>query len=450
MPGGIPINGMVLAELRRLARMEQLDLANAAYIENPACKLNPQHISAYERELTKPSATTLDALEKALKRGLANKGLEWDPRYLCILVRTPTLDAALGSSSTGKERPAKRRHVTKILGLVAFTAATAPLEALGGAVTALDLASGTPRPVAPELVDYFRGQFADHCHADMALGSRPLVATVVTQYWLIDELAQAATGEVRRSLLGLAVAYAELAGWLHQDLGELALSAYWRSQSLEMAHRCHDPQLVSYALTNKALLFRDRRDGRGVLDLTTAALASGRVLCPKARLLAVVEATHGYALLGQRDACERLLDSAETLAARVDDDYSWGNDFRRIPGFLDLQRATCYGRLGMATESLPLWDRLLTRLPPSSRRDYGVWRARQAAALASSGEPEQAVRIAADVVPLVLQTSSARMRAELLRVREAMAPWQHEAPGRGLDELLATITLQESGQPRED
>ncbi len=454
MPGGIPINGRVLTELRWLAGMEQLDLANAACAEHAACKLTPQNISAYEREETRPGAVNLDAIVRALRRGLARKGMEWDSLYLRLLIRTPTLDAATTSSSTaGEERPAKRRQANKIIGLAGFAAAMAPLEALGGAMATFDLTPATPGPVAPELVDYFRTQLADHYRADMAFGPRPLIATVVTQYWLIDELAEAATDDLRRGLLRLAVAYAALAGWLHQDIGDLALSSYWRSQALEMAHRCHDPQLVSYALTNKAMLRSDQGDGHGVIDFATAALADEPRLCPKMRVMAMVHAAHGHALLGERNACEHLLDAAGTLAERVDDDYPWGNACRRTPGYLDLQRATCYGRLGMATESLPLWDRLLTQPPGNSRRDYGVWRSRQAIAFASSREPEQAVVIALDVVPLVSQTGSARMHAELLILREAMAPWQHETSGRELDELLATITpsrpCQGSGEPRE-
>jgi hypothetical protein len=68
-----------------------------------------------------------------------------------------------------------------------------------------------------------------------------------------------------------------------------------------------------------------------------------------------------------------------------------------------------------------------------------VFRARQAQALADAGEPEQAVAVAGEVVPLIAQTGSARMRAELFAVRQRMEPWNDERPGRALDEMLSGI-----------
>jgi hypothetical protein len=101
-----------------------------------------------------------------------------------------------------------------------------------------------------------------------------------------------------------------------------------------------------------------------------------------------------------------------------------------------VQRATCYGRLGLTDAALKLWDRIIPGMPASSRRDVGVFRVRQAQALAAGGEPDQAVAIAVEVVPVAAATGSARIAAELSTLRESMAPWRLEAPGRALDELL--------------
>jgi len=76
----------------------------------------------------------------------------------------------------------------------------------------------------------------------------------------------------------------------------------------------------------------------------------------------------------------------------------------------------------------------------SARRDTAVFRARQATSLAAIGKPEQAGPIARDVVALVRETGSARLRGELLRLRDRMSPWARTAAGRELTEALATIT----------
>jgi hypothetical protein len=70
----------------------------------------------------------------------------------------------------------------------------------------------------------------------------------------------------------------------------------------------------------------------------------------------------------------------------------------------------------------------------------GVYRARQAQAFAVAGEPEQAVTVASEVVPLVIRTGSARMRNELGLLRRLMKSWHGEPAGRALEETLAAIT----------
>lgn len=50
-------------------------------------------------------------------------------------------------------------------------------------------------------------------------------------------------------------------------------------------------------------------------------------------------------MLTDRTEADRLLDAAETLTERVDD-YPWGNACRRTPAYVQVQRATCYGRTG--------------------------------------------------------------------------------------------------------
>jgi hypothetical protein len=86
-----------------------------------------------------------------------------------------------------------------------------------------------------------------------------------------------------------------------------------------------------------------------------------------------------------------------------------------------------------------LWERVLPVIPPSNRRDLGVFTARQAQALAGSGEPEQAVAAARQVAPVAVQSGSARMRAELGVLRKRMEQWRGLPPWRDLEEVLAVV-----------
>jgi len=303
-------------------------------------------------------------------------------------------------------------------------------------------AGGSAKPVAPELVDYFRTQLAGHYRADMFLGPHHLIPTVSEQHRLICDLAAMAAGGVRAGLLRAGTAYAALIGWLHQDAGDIPQSVYWRSVTLDMAHRCGDPDLISYALTNKAMLLTDTGSGRAVIDFGHAAmLGDPRRLLPKTRIMAAVQSAHGHSLTGGRHECDQLLDGAARLARQVDDEHVWGNACNRTPGWVEVQRATCYGRLGADGEAVRLWGQVLGAMSGSARRDTAVFRARQAAALAVTGEPEQAGQIAGDVVTLVGETGSARLRSELLAVRDRMSPWAGTAAGRELAGKFAEAGL---------
>ncbi|MFC9700941.1 Twin-arginine translocation pathway signal [Streptomyces sp. NPDC056943] len=312
------------------------------------------------------------------------------------------------------------------------------------AVTAAALVPGptAQQAVDPALVGYFQSQLEGHYRADMLLGPHDLIGTLGPQYQLIDKLTRSATGETRRGLLRVGAAYAALVGWLYQDAGDLSAAAFWRGITQEIALRARDPHLVGYAMVNSAQVRTDLGDGAGVVDLCEAALDDDRVV-PKIRVMAMQQQAHGASLLPKtrgRAEVDRLIDEADRLLPQVNDDLPWGNACRRTPGYLEVQRATCYGRLGLGAEASDLWSQVLDVVPATARRDRGVYMARHATAAATAREPEQAVEIARDVAVIALETGSARMRRELDTLERAMRPWQDAPVGRDLAEALAPVT----------
>ncbi|MGQ4402888.1 Twin-arginine translocation pathway signal [Streptomyces hayashii] len=309
-------------------------------------------------------------------------------------------------------------------------------------VTAAALVAGpvAPQHVDPTLIDYFQQQLEGHYRADMFLGPHDLIGTVSAQYQLIDKLVRSAQGETRRGLLRVGAAYAALVGWLYQDAGDLDGAHFWRGVTQEIAMRSRDPHLIGYALVNQAQVRTDLGDGPAVIDLCEAALEDSVRLVPKVRIMALQQQAHGASLTGDRGAVDLLIDQADGLLRRVDDDLPWGNACRRTPGYLEIQRATCYGRLGLGPEAVSLWGQVLDIVPETARRDRGVYMARHATAAAGAGEPEQAVEIARTVAEIAMETRSARMRRELVTLQRAMRPW-HDAPiGQDLAEVLAPVT----------
>ncbi|WP_251058603.1 MULTISPECIES: Twin-arginine translocation pathway signal [unclassified Streptomyces] len=309
-------------------------------------------------------------------------------------------------------------------------------------VTAAALVAGpvAPQHVDPALIDYFESQLEGHYRADMFLGPHDLIGTVSEQYRLIDKLVRSARGETRRGLLRVGAAYAALVGWLYQDAGDLGAAAFWRGVTQEIAVRSRDPHLIGYSLVNQAQVRTDLGDGHGVIDLCEAALDDEERLVPKVRIMAMQQQAHGASLTGDRAAVDQLIDAAGGLIHRVDDDLPWGNACRRTPGYLEVQRATCYGRLGLGREAESLWSQVLDAVPSTARRDRGVYLARHATAAAGAREPEQALEIARAAAGIAVETRSVRMARELATLTRAMRPWQDAPVGRDLADVLAPVT----------
>ncbi|WP_226961747.1 MULTISPECIES: Twin-arginine translocation pathway signal [Streptomyces] len=307
------------------------------------------------------------------------------------------------------------------------------------AAAALTVGPTPAKHVDPALIDYFEQQLAGHYRADMLLGPHDLIGTVSAQYELIDRLVRSAVGETRPGLLRVGVAYAALVGWLYQDAGDLAGATFWRGVTQEVAMRSRDPQLIGYSLVNQAQVRTDLGDGAGVVDLCEATLEDSRKLTAKVKVLALQQNAHGASLMGDRTAVDGLIDQAAKLLPHVDDELSWGNACRRTPGYLEIQRATCYGRLGLGREAGALWDQVLADVPATARRDRGVYLARRARAAATERDPDRAVVAAREATRIALDTGSLRMRRELTALEGAMRPWRGSAAGRDLADVLGPL-----------
>ncbi|WP_327416137.1 helix-turn-helix transcriptional regulator [Streptomyces sp. NBC_01233] len=309
-----------------------------------------------------------------------------------------------------------------------------------GAVAAASFstAMATPRYVDPALIPYFQQQLEGHYRADMMLGSRALTGTVTAQCDLIGQLVDTADGPTRQQMAHVGVSYAAFAAWLYLDAGDPTTALRWHDVAQELAHRSRDREAVACALVDRAMARTDQAMGRAVVDLCEGALMDAPRLSPEVQAFALQQQAHGVSLLGGRRQVDELLDKAGRLVDAVDVEV-WGTACLRTPHYVEVQRATCYGRLGLAREADRLWQEIIPSAPPTARRDIAVWAGRQAVAAASLREPERAVELARRAAGIVVETGSERARRELGAVETAMAPWQAEPIGQDLAEVLAPI-----------
>ncbi|WP_461013692.1 Twin-arginine translocation pathway signal [Streptomyces daliensis] len=311
------------------------------------------------------------------------------------------------------------------------------VSAAAAALPAVALPS-VSRPVDPALVLYFEQQLAGHYQADMLLGPRALIGTVTAQCELLGQLVDGADRDTRQRMAQVATAFAAFAAWLYLDAGDPATALRWHDSAQELAHRSRDREAVACSLVDRAMARTDQGAGAAVVDLCDAALMDARRISPEVQVFALQQQAHGASLTGERADVDRLLDRAGRLVERVDVEVR-GTACLRTPNYVEVQRATCYGRLGLAEEAARLWDQLIPAAPASARRDIGVWSARSAVASAVLREPERAVELAREAAGVVRATGSARAMRELEAVATAMEPWQADQIGRDLAEVLAPV-----------
>lgn len=309
---------------------------------------------------------------------------------------------------------------------------------VGAAAMTLAVSIAPTRHVDPALIPYFQQQLEAHYVADMMLGPLALVGTVEAQCRLIGQLVDSADGPTRRRMAQVGVSYATFAAWLHLDAGDPAAALRWHDLAQELAHRSRNREAIACALVDRAMARTDQGVGSAVVDLCEGALMDAAQLSPEVRVFALQQQAHGASLLGERREVDELLDEAGRLVEQVDVEV-WGTACLRTPNYVEVQRATCYGRLGLALDADRLWQQIIPTASSTSRRDVGVWSARQAVASAALREPERAVELARHAVGVALETGSARACRELRAVDIAMTPWQAEPIGQDLAEVLAPI-----------
>lgn len=399
------------------------------------CKLFPDQLktykdfSAWETGRNTPVLGTLDQLAQLYRCDLADL-LADRPGYRPV-------DDEVGTSARADQNGTSaapdsltnvdRRELLTALGTTIAGTIVVPLAGLGA-----------PKDVPPELAEYFSVRFADHVAAHTRLGARPLIGTVITEYSSIRQAADMAAASLQGDLNELSVAYSNLVGWLYQDLGDVARSWRWRSESLELAHRSGDSNLVAYALAELALLRRDVGDGPGTVALTTAALATPG-LPDTLRCFTLRQAAHAHSLTGDRDGVDQALDEAAQAVSRsdaaADERYQWGAP-SWWGGTQDGNRAVCYLRLGDSSGAAELLGTTLARTKPDARRYRGITAARYAQALLELEGPEAAIAPATEAVSCFRQVGSMFLGREIMTLQQAA---MERRDARGGEELMGVV-----------
>jgi hypothetical protein len=117
------------------------------------------------------------------------------------------------------------------------------------------------RRATPHMLAYLQRTLHDHYTADNLLGPRVLLPVIRAHLDTMDRLRHTATGDILTELLRIGARYAEFAGWLSHDTGDLVGAAQLCGQALEWAQVARDDQMASFVLMRRAAQALSARDG---------------------------------------------------------------------------------------------------------------------------------------------------------------------------------------------
>jgi transcriptional regulator with XRE-family HTH domain len=311
--------------------------------------------------------------------------------------------------------PMKRRDFARGLLSVGVVAALGPFD--------LDAVRADHRPAEHFLL--VRRTLADN---DNLFGPRQVIPAATGQVQAMQRIRSTVRGADLRELLRVQTQFADLLGWLHQDGGDFTASQFWMDRALEWAHLAGDQDSVTFVLARKSQLAGDMRDPVEAVDVAEAAMQLAR---PRSRLGAVAAtyAAHGYALRGDRSACDRLYDQARAMLHQVENDSSpWAMFFDAA--YIGVQRARSLAVLGDHRLAAEGFRTAIDDLQPGYHRDRGVYLAREAVAHAGDDQLDHAAALGLQALAIGAETSSGRIASELGDLDRALSPWGSPAVAR--------------------
>jgi transcriptional regulator with XRE-family HTH domain len=421
-PGLLPLAELIAEQRSRLSLSLEgtcKRMREAADREGNYCGANRQTISAIERGERIPHPDSL--------------------RWLAIGLDLPIEQVV----SAARRQRMKRRQLLQgaaAIGGAALLPSPEPWERVA-------LALQTPSSASPafpgidldETIGYLHRAFTEFSTADWLLGPKLVLGTVPDHLSLITQLLSVADGEKRTPLLNLGARYGEFASWLYQDRGRPDDAAYWADRSIEWAQQADDSRMVAYVLTRKSNQASARGDAATAIGLAQAAQRQPE-LPHRTLAVAMQQEAYGHALAGDEMASHALLDKALVHAAASDPNGDEGPGRYCIPSYVEIQRATCWLRLGNPRRAVDLFETELRRLPRVHRRDRGVYLARLALAHAMDQQPECAAALGGEALDTAKATGSGRIIEELRPLRPGLARWRDVEAVTPIYHVLGMLT----------
>ena len=244
----------------------------------------------------------------------------------------------------------------------------------------------------------------------------------------------------------VAVRYAELLGWIAQEIAYDMTALRWMGVAADWARALGDADAIGYTLVRHSQWARRHGDAAAAIEYARRAGAVPGTSARIAQFAAQREA-QAYALSGNEPAFRRALEQYQKFAAEgalaqaretPASTWQWGPApdpaFERSRTF----EASCLVDLSDHHTAATLFDQHMTRLG-SARTGYARLAIRQAIAYASIGEPALACGIVHDSLPTIARQGSASLRNDIRLLSRTLNRYRSSPDVRALLPDLAAF-----------
>jgi hypothetical protein len=273
-----------------------------------------------------------------------------------------------------------------------------------------------------ELVVSLRDVLTEYTRTDNAVGPSHLIGLAVQHVLELEQLLMEPRGPLRLQILALGSRFAEFAGWLCQDAGDLLEAERWTDRALDYIEGGDDPHARAYLLMRKSAIAVERHDAVRAVNLAEAA--SGRDsgdLSDQVRALIARQLAIAHALSGNQLESDRAAEAAVEIV--VDDASQDRTDEHAYctPAYVLMETGAAATRLGSYDLAASRLSDAVEMWPDGFRRDQGLALARLALVEAVRGNIEVACAAGRRAVDLAVVAPSARTQAVLNSLDKRLA-----------------------------
>lgn len=330
---------------------------------------------------------------------------------------------------TGRKQPdataaARMDELLDAGGALAAAASRPAIVPAGTDVGRLQYAATHPGRVDKVAVGALHGVLANLRRLEDSIGASPLITATAGPLAVVESLADAAHGPIRKKVVDLAGQWAQFAGWLGAATNAFEEARRWYARTLEYGTEAGNPDLVATALSMRGnLAWMAHRPGP-VVGLSAAAAA--QAVSPGIRAMAAQQQARGHAMLGEADAVDEQLDCAAVLMAEAaehsEDEPAWMYFYS--PGYLQLQRGLAYRLLGRRDDAIAQLRSGLAATDGAVRGSEFVTKyvLKLAEAHAEAGDADVAMDLLAEARGVASMSGSRPLLEEIERIARTVRP----------------------------